>query len=229
MRETAQKAEKPAPPSVLQGLVVFGLGGHARECAWIAETAGWTVGCFIDRAPGAPREHGAPVFEETAFLEGAAAGFDGVIGIGHGAVRRRIAERVGAKWGDQARWAILRHASAVVAPGAALGVGSVVFPQACVSVDARIGAHAIVNLGATISHDVVIGDYVSIGPGARIAGGVEIGDEAMIGVGAAIRNATSDKQIRVGAGAVIGAGAAVVDDIPAGATAVGVPARVLGA
>ncbi len=51
----------------------------------------------------------------------------------------------------------------------------------------------------------VIGDDVFIGAGARVLGGIQIGD-----------------------GARIGANAVVIEDIPAGATAVGVPARVLG-
>jgi serine O-acetyltransferase len=50
----------------------------------------------------------------------------------------------------------------------------------------------------------VIGGHVDIGPGARILGGVTVGDHA-----------------------VIGANAVVLCDVPAGAVAVGVPARIL--
>lgn len=49
-----------------------------------------------------------------------------------------------------------------------------------------------------------IGDDVYIGAGARILGGVTVGD-----------------------GAIIGANAVVIEDVPAGATAVGVPARLI--
>lgn len=49
-----------------------------------------------------------------------------------------------------------------------------------------------------------IGDHVFIGTGARILGAVVVGDRAKIG-----------------------ANAVVIDDVPAGATAVGIPARVL--
>jgi serine O-acetyltransferase len=51
----------------------------------------------------------------------------------------------------------------------------------------------------------LIGDDVFIGAGARVLGGIHIGD-----------------------GARIGANAVVIEDVPAGATAVGVPARVIG-
>lgn len=49
-----------------------------------------------------------------------------------------------------------------------------------------------------------IGNNVFIGAGARVLGGVRVGD-----------------------GAIVGANAVVVDDVPAGATVVGIPARVL--
>jgi serine O-acetyltransferase len=73
----------------------------------------------------------------------------------------------------------------------------------------RIGANLQVHQGVTVGWDYrgprrpVIGDGVFIGAGAKILGPVTVGD-----------------------GARIGANAVVVCDVPAGATAVGIPARV---
>ena len=53
-------------------------------------------------------------------------------------------------------------------------------------------------------HAPVLGRRVDVGAGAKILGAVRIGD-----------------------GACIGANAVVLTDVPAGATAVGIPARVL--
>jgi serine O-acetyltransferase len=50
----------------------------------------------------------------------------------------------------------------------------------------------------------------------------EIGDAVFIGVGARILGA-----VKIGDGSKIGANAVVVDDVPAGTTAVGIPARVV--
>jgi serine O-acetyltransferase len=61
-----------------------------------------------------------------------------------------------------------------------------------------------VTIGAEKGESPVLGDNVFIGAGARIIGAV-----------------------RVGTGAKVGANAVVLDDVPEGATAVGVPARVI--
>jgi serine O-acetyltransferase len=52
----------------------------------------------------------------------------------------------------------------------------------------------------------------------------DIGNEVFIGAGARVLG-----EIKIGDGAVIGANAVVINNVPAGATAVGIPARVIGA
>jgi len=53
-------------------------------------------------------------------------------------------------------------------------------------------------------------------------GGILIEDNVWLGFGVIVLSG-----VRIGKGAVIGAGSVVTDDIPAGAIAVGVPARVV--
>lgn len=57
----------------------------------------------------------------------------------------------------------------------------------------------------------------------RTRGGIVVDDDAWLGVGVTVLDG-----VRIGRGAVIGAGAVVTRDIPDGAIAAGVPARVVG-
>ena len=82
-------------------------------------------------------------------------------------------------------------------------------PVGCVIMARRIGANAsfisAVTLGMRETHDFpVLGDGVVIGAGARVLGGIKLGD-----------------------GSTVGANAVVIHDVPAGATVVGIPARVV--
>lgn len=100
----------------------------------------------------------------------------------------------------------------------------------------------LVNIGADHG-SIRIGNKVAIGPGTVIraanhrfcdpdqaimsqghmAGVVDIGDDVWIGA-----NCVITPDVRIGRGAVIGAGAVVTRDIPPLAIAAGVPARVIG-
>lgn len=82
-------------------------------------------------------------------------------------------------------------------------------------------------LGVVIHPEAEIGDETKIYQNVSIAGrngrGVpKIGKRVFIGAGACILGSVS-----VGDDAVIGANAVVISDVPKGATAVGVPARII--
>jgi serine O-acetyltransferase len=95
----------------------------------------------------------------------------------------------------------------------------------------RLGKDVKINysgLGTVIHPRAVIGSRVEIGAGVVIGGRSKIyevpviEDDVQIGVGAKVLG-----PVRVGRGAVIGANAVVLHDVPAGAVVVGVPARVI--
>ena len=71
-----------------------------------------------------------------------------------------------------------------------------------------------------IHEGVTIGPFVTIGLRAGNVQGATIERDVSIGTGAKVIG-----PVRIGAGATVGANAVVVDDVPAGATVVGVPAR----
>ena len=88
-------------------------------------------------------------------------------------------------------------ASAIVSRAAVLGAGGVqLIAGAVVNAATSIGEGVIVNTNASVDHDCTIGDYVHIAPDVVLGGGV-----------------------------TVGAGAVVTNDVEAGSTVVGVPAR----
>lgn len=114
------------------------------------------------------------------------------------------------------------HPTASVSPTASLGVNIVIAAQSAVCTEASLADSVIINTAAVVDHECVIGPGVHICPGAHLAGRVRVGGGAFVGIGANVIQCLS-----IGEDAVIGAGAVVIHDVPARATAVGVPARVI--
>lgn len=116
------------------------------------------------------------------------------------------------------------HPSAVIASSTVLGEGVQILAGAVVQPDCRLDENVIVNTNASVDHDGWIGRHAHVGPGATLCGGVVVGERSHVGTGATIVQGRT-----IGARALIGAGAVVLRDVPDGATAYGVPARLVGA
>lgn len=105
---------------------------------------------------------------------------------------------------------------------------------AMIAAQVSIGDPVVVEPGIYLLHgQVVIDGTVEVGSGVTIAPWVTIGLRAGNYQGAVIERNVSIGTgakiigpVRIGQGATIGANAVVVDDVPPGATVVGVPARV---
>ena len=125
---------------------------------------------------------------------------------------QRLSKRSGLVSGALKKWINLKHR----------------FWTVVCACDIPINAQIEGGLKLTHPNGVVIHPQAKIGPNCLIlqqvtlVKGVELGGHVDIGAGAKVV-----KAVKIGAGAKIGANAVVVNDIPPGATAVGVPAKVL--
>ena len=202
--------------------VVVGAGGFGRELRDLLRDAGLRVHGFLDDAPSdAVLARGpaldAPLLGPTDALVDLEVPF--LLGLGWPRARAAALTRLTASGRAPAPAAV--HPSAVLGRHVALGPGTVVAALAVVMTDVRLGPNVLVNYGCTVGHDTIVAENAVVMPGASLSGQVVVGAGATIGGRAFVREGCT-----VGDGATVGAGAVVVADVPPGATAVGVPARV---
>lgn len=203
----------------MRRLAILGASGHGKVVADTAECCGWqSIDFFDDAWPRLERNGVWPVDGNTTRLVERLADFDGVVvAIGNNSIRHAKLLELGAAG---ATIATLVHPSASVSRYATIGDGSVIFAGAVVNADASIGLGAILNTCCSIDHDCVLGEAVHISPGARLAGGVRVGTHSWVGIGASVR-----QLICIGMRAMVGAGSAVVSNVPDDMTVAGVPAK----
>lgn len=207
--------------------VGLGAGGHARVVIEILRAiGGFELAGLLDANPvlWGTKMLDVPVLGDDKLLpelraKGIRHAFIGLGAMENARARRKLYEHA-RQLGFEMVMAI--HPRALVSPSATLGQGATIMAGAVINAVVRLGNNVIVNTGAIVEHDCVVEDHAHIATGARLAGGVHVGEGAMVGVGASVRQC-----LRIGRNSVVGAGAAVVSNIPDHTVFVGVPARFL--
>jgi acetyltransferase EpsM len=210
----------------MSGVIIWGASGHAKVVAdAIRSSREHELVGFIDDLH--PEREGAQFFGgrilggREALLRARSRGVNNVVfGFGDCAARLRLAA-----WATThgLQFPTIIHPAAVVSSSARIGGGTYIAAGAIVAADASLGEHVIVNTAASIDHDCVVADGAHICPGVRLAGGVHVGRTAWVGIGSVVR-----ENLRIGEGAMLGAGSVVVSDIAAWCLAYGAPARIRG-
>lgn len=207
---------------------IFGSSGFAREILPVVHQQLARNGqvfheiVFVDKEARA-NVNGTKVMSEADFLASHQER-EFVVAIADGEIRKAVFEKAVA---SGARPLTILADSCEILDNNEIGLGAVLCSKSLVTSNAVIGKGLHLNIYSFIAHDCVIGDWVTFAPNVSCNGNVVVEDFAYLGSGAQIRQGTPKEPIVIGAGAVVGMGAVVTKNVPAGATVVGNPARIL--
>ncbi|MCQ8211868.1 2,3,4,5-tetrahydropyridine-2,6-dicarboxylate N-acetyltransferase [Cetobacterium somerae] len=129
-----------------------------------------------------------------------------------------------------------KNINARIEPGAIIrdkvkiGNNAVIMMGAVINIGAEIGEETMIDMNAVLGGRAIVGKRCHIGAGTVLAGVIEppsaqpviVEDDVMIGA-----NAVVIEGVKIGKGAVVAAGAIVLQDVPQGAVVAGNPAKVI--
>jgi sugar O-acyltransferase (sialic acid O-acetyltransferase NeuD family) len=217
--------QAPSLPSTFptSRILIVGAGGFGREVllwardAWPEHAA--KIAGFLSADAGRLNGHACPlpiVADPAAF--GPQPGDALLLAIGIPQIRREVAESLLAKG---AEFLTLIHPTAIVAPSASIGPGSIVCPYAIVSDAASVGRFVLLNYQSSLGHDASAGDFAVLSPYATLGGGASVGEDVFMGMHSSVGPGK-----RVGARSKVSANSCALSDAPPDSLIFGAPGRV---
>ncbi len=213
---------------MMADLIILGAGGFGREASLLVEEINssspskdkWNLLGFIDedRAKWGLVLRGYPVLGGFATLKDLPKEVRVISAAGNPVVKQRLVEKA---FEQERQFATLVHPGIYLADDIVVGEGVIINKETVLTTNIALGDHVSINPGCGIGHDASIGAYSTLMWRVNISGAAVIEESCMLGTGTVVLQGK-----RVGRGTVIGAGAVVTRDLPAGSTAVGIPARV---
>lgn len=203
-------------------LILIGASGLAQEAIGVLRSNGdLRTLRVLDDSPvrwgttmdGVPVEGGLRAVAEHP-------GAELIICVGRGLARAVLATRLERAGVTSDRFAVVVHHGVDVPRGCRIDGGSIVLAGAVLTANVTIGSHVVVMPHVTLTHGDRIDSFATLCAGVSLGGDVHIGAGAYLGMNAAVR-----ERVTIGERAVIGMGAAVLADVPADETWLGVPAR----
>lgn len=206
---------------------VYGASGFGREVMCIARgqllRKGGTVEqlVFIDDNPQSDFVNGHKVLTYDKFMDIDTSRRYAAIAIADSLIRQKLTERI---LSDNIKLWDISASNTVLMDDVEVGSGSILSPFVTITTNIKIGICFHANIYSYVAHDCQIGNYVTFAPGVKCNGNVIIEDHAYLATGAIVRQGRPGKPIIIGRGAIVGMGAVVTKNVPAGITVIGIPA-----
>ncbi|MFN5169257.1 MAG: acetyltransferase [Cyclobacteriaceae bacterium] len=206
-------------------IAIYGAGGFGRETALLVQQINaanpqWDfLGFFDDGLPRGSRVGDALVL--GGIEDALASDVENLaLAIADGGIRSKLFETL--KW-KGFRFPTLIHPSVNLGSTRnRIGQGCLISAGSIFTSDVVVDEFVIINLAVTIGHDVHLHSFSSVMPACHLSGNVIVKSGAYLGTGAKILQG-----VTIGEATKVGAGSVVLHNVPAGVTAVGVPARII--
>lgn len=218
---------KGAESMSLQKVVIIGSGAFGRNVLDVFDAVNEVkptydvIGYISDPQYGTPGTYvnDKPILGGFDWFKEHKHDVQAIGAVGPPELRRRLvkrAEEMGV------RFCSVVHPSAILTRWVTIGEGTVITAGCIFNNRIRIGNHVLINLGCTIGEDVILEDYATLQPGVHVSGSITFGEGCYVGTGANII-----EMKHIGAWSVVGAGSAIIGDVPKNTTVVGVPGKVI--
>lgn len=139
-----------------------------------------------------------------------------VVAISNYNVKKNIVKKLR----DEFNFAKIIHPSVNIHNTVEIGEGTIIYSGVIMTTNINIGSHVLISPKCGIGHDSILKDYVSLYWNVNISGNDIIEEGVTIGSAATVIQGK-----KIGGGAIIGAGAVVIQDIISNTTNVGVPSK----
>lgn len=206
----------------VKDLIIIGAGGYGREVAQLVADCNrqkprWNILGFLDPNPDALRGTKCPypilgADQDWTPTENQ----EFVVAVADPAKKERIATEFSARG---ARFATIVHPTAIVSGWIEIGLGTVIYQYASLTVDVKIGRFCTIQ-SSGIGHDVTVGDYSTISGSCNLLGHVTLGKRVFLGTHCSIVPGTVVED-----DAYVGVGSVVLRRVRAGTKVYGNPAR----
>ncbi len=209
---------------------VYGASGFGREVMFVAREQLLRDGgatdqlVFVDDNPQSDFVNGHKVLTYEEFIKTTTKHRYITLAIADSSIRQKLLKRTLA---DKIESWQIKANNVVVMDEAKIGPGSILSPFVTITSNVKIGKCFHANIYSYVAHDCQIGDFVTFAPDVKCNGNIKIEDHAYIGTGAIIRHGKPGRPIIIGEGSVVGMGAVVTKNVPAGITVIGNPAAPL--
>ncbi|PWN07793.1 acetyltransferase [Rhodohalobacter mucosus] len=143
-----------------------------------------------------------------------------VIGIAFPKIKRKLVSELSPN--KSLHFPPLVHKKAWVSTDVPIGKGAIIYPGNSINYGSELGEFVLLNMNCALGHHTTIGNFSSLAPGVNTGGHTKINEAVDVGIGA-----STLQDVCIGKECIIGGQSMVINNIEAGRTVAGVPAKVI--